>query len=385
MNIPEEDPTIIPELEAEVVDPAQAHAQGVALASEYGSPQAGLGDFYLAYTFAPENPLYAADLALALDESGRSEEARKVVMSMSGDKQDILEWGFSGIEFHRIALAFTQIVHDEQRACELFTKACAEDPEHLELQISLAISLAALGYEDEAYAVTEKAVSQIGDGELSDYEASQLARLANLVCISDPSWADILAQRALDVLPDDPGVLREAGVVSIKNNDFKEAVERFRKGTEIAPDYELVWGGLQYSLFSLGLLEDAFRVGRKLLEKWPDSEEARFNTASAALNLGWRDEAAEEFEELLSILPDDAIAHMGLGTCHALAGKADEARHHQQKGLELGGDDPEVQRLSAEIDRILDSGPEPSNEEIKALLLLMLASVMNRPKNGYRK
>jgi len=100
------------------------------------------------------------------------------------------------------------------------------------------------------------------------------------------------------------------------------------------------------------------------------------------LNLGWYDEAEHEFLDVLADDPDDAFAHAALGLCYAVQGRADPARHHQRRALELEGDNPEIRRIAAEIDRLLGPDGGLSHESIGSLLFMMLAAVMGRSKKG---
>jgi len=79
---------------------------------------------------------------------------------------------------------------------------------------------------------------------------------------------------------------------------------------------------------------------------------------------------------------EDAFAHAALGLCHAAQGRADPARHHQRRALELEGDNPEIQRIVDEIDRLLGPGGGPSPESLGSLLFMMLAAVTGRSKKG---
>ncbi len=364
-----------------VSDPQQAYAHGVELAAVNNSAAAGLDDFYVAHVLAPDNPLYCADLVLALHESGREEEAREFALEMRIDPEQESGWDsdLTAVEIHRIALVYDIVLGDHFRALEYFAKAYAKDPEHLELQISYAINLEKTGYEDESYAMAEKIASDLEDRELSKDQAHGLARAANLLCACDPVRANMLVQKSLDAFPASPDVLREAGAVSWKSDDFVSALERFRRASELDPDSELAWGGMQESFLSLGMFEEAFELGQEIIKRW-DSKEARFNMASAAMNMGWHDEAEQGLMDMLAMSPDDPHVHMGLGVCYALEGKEKEAREYQRRGLELGGDDPDVKRVSDDIDRILDSGTGSSKEELLSLFLLLVAAAMNKPK-----
>jgi len=360
-----------------VEDAGTAHAQGVLAAAEARDLGAGLDDFLVAHSLDRQHPLYAADCALALQSHGRGAEARQCAAGIGGQPPA----GLSGLELHRIGLALSDVLGDRPRALVYFGAACELDGGCVELPVSYSIALAECGYQEQAAMVSERVADQLdGDGTLTPQQAYALARAAHLLCCVDPLRAGALAQRALEAAPQHAGVLREAGVVALERSDEQEALELFRRGTEVAPDDELVWGGFQYALFGLGLLEDACRVGREILERWPGFQEVRFNTAAAGLNLGWHDEAEQTFGEYLAQDPDDAFANAALGLCHALQGRADEARERQRRALELDGDNPEIRRIADEIDRILGAGGGPSREELGGLLLMLIAGVMGRTK-----
>jgi ADP-ribosyl-[dinitrogen reductase] hydrolase len=360
-----------------VADPAAAHAQGVLAAAEAGDSGAGLEGFLAACSMDRGHPLYAADCALALESHGRGAEARQLAAGIAAQPPA----GLSGFELHRIGLALSDVLGDVPRALVYLAAACEQDGGCFELPLSYGIALAECGYEEQAAVVAEGVVEQLdGVGALRPEQAYALARAAHLLCACDPLRSAAVARRALEAAPEHAGVLREAGVIALKRSDDQEALAHFRLATEVAPDDERVWGGFQYALFSLGLLEDACRVGRAILERWPGFQEVRFNTAAAGLNLGWSDEAEQVFLEYLAQDPDDAFAQVALGLCNALQGRAADARERQRRALELDGDNPEVRRISDEIDRILGAGGGPSREELGGLLLMLIAGVMGRTK-----
>lgn len=364
------------------VDSLTAHLEGerLVLASESQNAKHGLRYFLLAHHLEPANPLYAADLALSLYECGRREEARRVALCVVQENDYYSDHDFSALDVDRMGVAIAMVLKDAIQALPFFAKACVMDPSNSELQLSYAIALNCCGYEEEACVIGEKVAFAVEGTEcLTPDQASQLARVAQILSESDLLRANQLIQKALDVAPDDPEVLRLAGANSIDNQDYQEAVSHFRKATEFAPENERAWGGLQFALFSQGLFEDAFQVGQEILEQWPDYSDVRFNMASAALNMGWHDEAERVFLNFLGGEPNDAFAHAALGLCYAHRKKDSDARMQQRIALDLAGDDPEVQRVCEEIDRILDSGGM-SPEQMEVLFLTMLGAMMGRSR-----
>ena len=168
------------------------------------------------------------------------------------------------------------------------------------------------------------------------------------------------------------------------NDDYKEALGHYRKASEITPNDEDAWGGLHHALLGIGLFEDAFNLGQEILRQWPDYDDVRVNMATAALNMGWNDEAEKEYLDVLSRDQDDAFSHAAVGICYARGGKKADARWHQHRALELDRDDPEIKQMCADIDRILDGDGGPSPDELNTMLMTMLAVLASRAKkNGH--
>ncbi len=360
-----------------------AHRRGVLLASEHQRGRDGLEYFRLAHDLEPGNPVFAADLALSLREAGDVEGARQVARRMAEGLRSCRFMQLEGNELHRAGLVFDTVLSQPEQALVCFSRACTLAPGNPELELCRAISLSRSGHDQEALFLASEVARSLEQREaLTSEQACQLARAAHLLCREEPARAHALVRRAFDAAPGHPGILRPAGVIALENNDPQEAVTFFRKATEIDPDDEQVWGGLQYSLFRLGLFEDSFRLGQDILGRWPESFEARFNMAAAAINLGWFQEAEQGLSELLLRSPEDGLAHAAMGICCAACGRAQEAREHQRRALELDGSDPEVQKLSAEIDRLLDQGGGPAPEVLGSMLLAMIGAVLTRSRHG---
>jgi tetratricopeptide (TPR) repeat protein len=89
---------------------------------------------------------------------------------------------------------------------------------------------------------------------------------------------------------------------------LEEAIEAYRKATEIKPDYAQAWNNLGVSLDRLGRLEEAIEVYRKATEIKPDYADAWYNLGVSLGRLGKLEEAIEVLRQALEIAPDNTVA-----------------------------------------------------------------------------
>ncbi len=360
-------------------DAADAHSRGVTVMTNWPGHEQGVKLFALAHMWEPTHMVYAADYALVLYQSGNESEALRVAGTVDVKAHYCGTAGLDGYECHRVGVVFSLILEQRYSALAFFEAACELVADNPELKLSYAIELNACGYEDDAAAIGGAVVASMDTlSEPDGMDISRLIRGANLLANSDPVAATRAAQKALRLAPEDPEVQHSAGCIAGKAGDPGAAVTHFQKAIQLSPADPFPYCGMQVELFNLGMFEEAFSLGKEIIKGWPDNSEVRFNNASAALNMGWHTEAENEFLDLLNCDPDDALTHAALGLNYALTGREHEAREHQAEALGLDGESPEVQHISSRIDRILDTEPGPSTEELSALFAVILATRFRR-------
>ena len=107
----------------------EAHQEGFHLAVEFQGAKYGLDSFLMAHKLEPGNTLYAADLALALHECDRNDEARQVCLNTLDKATPDWDSDFSVSEFQRIGAAYGIALEDESQALSYYARACVVDPD----------------------------------------------------------------------------------------------------------------------------------------------------------------------------------------------------------------------------------------------------------------
>ncbi|MBW2702678.1 MAG: hypothetical protein JRF33_17805 [Deltaproteobacteria bacterium] len=352
------------------------YQEGLSLAAAHQNGADGLDSFRLAHKWEPKNPLYAAELALALRQAGEDEQAKKVALLCLNQVSPAWLNEAEPHTSHRVALLHSLVLDEKTEALKYYAAAFEKDPEEAELRVAYAISLAQYGEEAQAAGLVESLASAWAgqDEALSLKQARLMAQMAHVLSSQDQIQAGVCIQKALAADPNSPGIRRTAGALAFNLQDFSEAMTQYRKASELAPNYDLAWGGLQASMLGLGWNQEAVDLGREILKTWPEFTEVRFNLAAACLNQGWYEEADDELTRYLALSGDDALAHVTLGLSYAVQGRAAEARAEQARALALDGKDPEVLKVSDQIDGVLAGGGGSEKEQTtKALMLVMLA------------
>ncbi len=355
---------------------ATCYQEGLDLAAVHQNAVDGLNSFRQAHGLDPRNPLYAADFALALGEAGEDEQAKKVALKCLNQISPAWLSEADAYTTHRVALLHSMVLDEETEALKYYVAAFEKNPEEAELRVAYAISLAQYGEEAQAAGLVESLASAWAgqEADLTLKQARLMAQMAHVLSSQDQIQAGVCIQKALAADPNSPGIRRMAGALAFNLQDFSEAMTQYRKASELAPNYDLAWGGLQASMLGLGWNQEAVELGRKIMKTWPEFTDVRFNLAAACLNQGWYAEADDELTRYLTSAGDDALAHVTLGLSYAVQGRAAEARAEQARALALDGKDPEVLKVSDQIDGVLAGGGGSEKEQTtKALMLVILA------------
>jgi tetratricopeptide (TPR) repeat protein len=150
----------------------------------------------------------------------------------------------------------------------------------------------------------------------------QLLGIALRMQAKDPLPA---LQRAITLLPDDPGVHNNLGNALGQHGQLDEAAASYRRALALRPDFAEAHNNLGYVLRGLGQLDDAVASYRQALRIKPDYAEAHHNLGDALLRLGRLDDAVTAYRRALALSPDFVEAHNNLGNALLELGRLDEA------------------------------------------------------------
>ncbi len=148
--------------------------------------------------------------------------------------------------------------------------------------------------------------------------------------------------RALQLRPDDPGMINSLGLALKAAGRAVEAEAQYRRALALAPNYGNAHNSLALTLQAEGRLEEAIGHYRQALACDPTLRDAAYHLAAALQQQGQAQAAAEQYLAVLAVVPDHAEAHNNLGNLLTEAGKLDEAVAHLERAAALQPEMPEV-------------------------------------------
>ncbi len=138
-------------------------------------------------------------------------------------------------------------------------------------------------------------------------------------------------QEALNLSPDDAGLLFHTGRLYNEERRFQGAAERLRRAVELEPSFGPAWVELARSLGETGEHLEAAEALTRALELAPGDRNLRFHRAGNYRHGGRRELALREFESLLSDLGFHREIVMQLGRIeHELGRPASAARRFEE-------------------------------------------------------
>ena len=163
----------------------------------------------------------------------------------------------------------------------------------------------------------------------------------------DNEGAADLIRRAIAVIPLDAGPWVNLGNVLLEMRRFDEAVDAYKQATVLAPDNLLVFnniGLLQGRRNNLELAEAAYRQALRIA---PDADYVLQNYAGLLQRQGRYEEATSFSIKTLTASPNDPKARRLLSISYALVGDMESARGVLRDWLELDPGNPEALHLLA--------------------------------------
>lgn len=162
-------------------------------------------------------------------------------------------------------------------------------------------------------------------------------------------------RRATREEPDEPDVWFRLALCHEKLGDPAAAIENYAKAVALKPDYALALNNLGATYIRTGQYEQAAEVLRKAVAVKPDAAAAYGNlTVAYVQSKKWK-EAADAARMAVRLNPTDAEARLNLGTAAAHLGDLAEARRQQKELAPV--DRPRADRLQSLIDERAKSPP----------------------------
>jgi tetratricopeptide (TPR) repeat protein len=136
------------------------------------------------------------------------------------------------------------------------------------------------------------------------------------------------------------------GQQSQRANKLAEALQSFRRATQLDPAYFEAYYSLGLTAFSLRSFPAALTAWENALALRPDNADTRYNFALTLKAADYPQDAADELEKLLALHPDEARGHLTLGNLYAdQLHDIPRARRHYNRVLQLDPRNPQAQAI----------------------------------------
>jgi tetratricopeptide (TPR) repeat protein len=131
--------------------------------------------------------------------------------------------------------------------------------------------------------------------------------------------------------PNDERAHFQLGGYYFGQQDFTQAIEHYKKATEIAPNYSPAYNILGYAYRQNGDYTNAEAAFKKYIELIPNDPNPYDSYAELLLKMGKFDDAITQYRKALSIDPNFFNSNNGIAAALMYEGKADEASAELQK------------------------------------------------------
>ncbi|HEY5912589.1 MAG TPA: tetratricopeptide repeat protein [Verrucomicrobiae bacterium] len=136
------------------------------------------------------------------------------------------------------------------------------------------------------------------------------------------------------------------GVQAKQAQRLPEAIQAYRRATQLDPEYFDAWYNLGVATAEAGNLPAALAAYESALAIRPDSLDARYNFALALKQSNFPVDARNELQKLLTVYPKEGRAHLALGNLYAQQfHDPARAREHYLKVLEFDPRNPQASAI----------------------------------------
>lgn len=125
------------------------------------------------------------------------------------------------------------------------------------------------------------------------------------------------------------------GIALYTQGKVDEALERFKKAIDYAPDFAFVRNNAGVAYYHLNQLDLSMAQFRRAIEIDPDTPEIHGNMGAALLVMERFEEAEKELIEAIRLDPEYLLAYSNLGVLRYRTGRVEEAIATYRKGLDI--------------------------------------------------
>ncbi|NNM32004.1 MAG: ammonia-forming cytochrome c nitrite reductase subunit c552, partial [Gemmatimonadetes bacterium] len=164
-------------------------------------------------------------------------------------------------------------------------------------------------------------------------------------------------RKALEVLPEDPGVLRSLGLLYNQTGDFGRAIDAFTRALEGDPDQPLTYVNLGVAFAGSGDAAGALRSYQSALRIDPNEPLAHFNIGNVHLRAGAWNQAIQAYGQALAYEPGLGLGHFNLAVALIRAERYQEALPHARMAREFLPGDGRPEQMVADLEQVLGGSP----------------------------
>ena len=223
-----------------------------------------------------------------------------------------------------------------QDSLQHYDKAIALDPEFATAELARANSSPTA---KEFFEHLNKAVSLAGnasEGEKLFILANQSATNGDLVKQKE------LLEKLVAQYPNDERARFALGGYYFAQQQFDQAIQQYKKATEIAANYSPAYNILGYAYRQQGDYPDAEQAFKKYIELIPNDPNPYDSYGELLLKMGKFDDSIAQYRKALSIDPNFVASHFGISADLLYMGKPAQAEAELQQIVDKARSDGEV-------------------------------------------
>ena len=299
---------ICEEIVASAPDNAEAlHILGH-IAAQTRAWDIALGYFVRAVSAAPTDTRFNRSFAVALETSGRIDQAIQAWTQYLALEPDSADAFVHLARLHAGALRYKDAVN-------AYTKAFALAPSDRDIGFALAVVQHKAGQLNDAIE-TYTALRRV------DANWAAVRNNLGLVLIDAKRLdeASVYLEEALHLQPDDAEIQNNLGVCLARRGERTAARNHFDNALALRPGWPEGLLNLANIQRQEDQLEEAVENYRKAIEGNPSDYRSYGNLALAQVNLNAPDDAIESYEKALELAPNDPELRKGLGIAQLLKG-----------------------------------------------------------------
>jgi len=253
------------------------------------------------------------DAASLLQDAGRAMAAGDLASA-----EEKLQWILHRSPDNYRALDLLGILRAQQQrnseALQIFQRVIKSKPDYANAHIDLGLLYTQMG---EA----EKAAAQLEEGlRLAPERTDATAALARALrdearsgSGSDPEKALSLLLRARNLVPDNPDVLFDLGMVELRMSLFPDAIEAFHQALKSRSDDAQAIYGLGRAFMELAKFLDAHGQFVRYVAMRPDDASGHYALVMSSAALQLAPEARSEFQKSIALQPVQTESYFRLG------------------------------------------------------------------------